>query len=233
MKCWTLPLSAFVALAVFLQPVLVFGQHYVQALEYGKIDWTNSIIEATGQGRPPSKADNPAQGRAIAEREAVQTARKNLLKMVEEIHINSKILIKDVLSEDQTIREAILEHIRSAPLVDVTYEKDGAVNAFVTLEIRGTFTDLVLPEGIRKIESLRQPGATGKPEGPSYSGLIIDCRGFQVKSAMVPVVIDEEGQEVYGPAYISREHAVANSVAGYAGELEAAKINPMEALRYE
>lgn len=226
MKSWKLSLITVFALALFLWPVAVFGQQYVQALEHGKIDWSNGIIEATGRGFPPDKPDNAAQGRAVAEREAVKNARKNLLKIAEGIQINSKVLIKDLLSENKDVHEEFMGLIKNAPLVDVAYETKGTVVASVTLEIRGPFTGLVLPGSIRKIESLSQPKATAKEEVPCFSGLIIDCRGFQVKSAMAPLVTDEDGQEVYGPAYISREHAITSCVAGYARDLEVAKADP-------
>lgn len=226
MKIWQLPPAVLFALAVFLWPVAVFGQHYVEAFEHGKIDWSNGIIEATGRGYPPEKPDNPAQGRAVAEREAIKMARKNLLKIAEGIQINSKVMIKDLLSENQEIREEFLGLMKNAPLIDVTYEKNGAVMASVTFEIRGPFSGLVLPGSIRKIESLLQPKTTDREEVPSFSGLIIDCRGFQVKSAMAPLVTDEDGQVIYGPAYISREHAIASCVAGYARDLQAAKADP-------
>ena len=37
---------------------------------------------------------------------------------------------------------------------------------------------------------------------------IIDAKGLNAKPAMSPKVVDENGQEVYGSAYVSREFAV-------------------------
>ncbi len=225
MKCGKLFLNVVFALFVFLWPVTGRAQHYIQALEYGKIDWTHGIIEATGRGRPPGKSDNPAQGRAVAKGEAINRARQNLLKIVEGIRINSKVLIRDLLFEQQSTREALLGLIKKTPLVDVSYGKFEEVSATVMLETRGRFTDLVLPGSFRKIDPVHQPGTAVGNAGSSFSGLIIDCRGFHVKSAIAPLVIDEEGKAVYGPAYISRDHAVKNCVAGYAQDIEAARGN--------
>ncbi len=226
MKSCKLSLTAAFALSVFLWPVMVFAQHYIQTLEHGKIDWTNGIIEATGRGHPPGKPDNPAQGRAVAEGQAINRARQNLLKIVEGLQMNSKVLIGELLSEKQETREALQGLIKKTPLVDMTYGKFGEVRATVMLEIRGGLADLVLPGSFRKIESVHQPNASLSDAGPSFSGLIIDCRGFQVKSAIAPLVTDEDGKEVYGPAYISRDHAIRNCVASYAEDMEAAKDSP-------
>jgi hypothetical protein len=59
----------------------------------------------------------------------------------------------------------------------------------------------------------------------SYSGLIIDARGTGVLPAMSPKVLDPEGREIYGSAYVTREFAVQQGIAGYAKDVEAAKQN--------
>ncbi|MDQ7031341.1 MAG: LPP20 family lipoprotein [Desulfonauticus sp.] len=59
-----------------------------------------------------------------------------------------------------------------------------------------------------------------------YTGLIIDARGLSARPAMSPKVYDENGQEVYGSAFVSREYAIQQGMAGYAKDLEKAKMNP-------
>ena len=41
-----------------------------------------------------------------------------------------------------------------------------------------------------------------------------------------PKILDERGQEVYGSAYVSREYAVQQGMAGYAKDLTASQTNP-------
>ncbi|MEE8555720.1 MAG: hypothetical protein V3T00_07655, partial [bacterium] len=61
--------------------------------------------------------------------------------------------------------------------------------------------------------------------GRAYTGLIIDARGTGVLPAMSPKVLDPEGREIYGSAYVSREHAVAQGIVGYAKDVDAARQN--------
>ena len=64
------------------------------------------------------------------------------------------------------------------------------------------------------------------PEGPLpevFSGLVVDARGIGVKPAMAPMILDENGQVVYGPAFVSREYAVQNGMSGYVTDIEAAE----------
>jgi hypothetical protein len=59
----------------------------------------------------------------------------------------------------------------------------------------------------------------------TYSGLIIDARGTGVLPAMSPKVIDPEGREIYGSAYVSRDFAVQQGIVGYAKSVDAARQN--------
>jgi len=53
----------------------------------------------------------------------------------------------------------------------------------------------------------------------------VDTRGFQVKPAMSPKVVDEDGNEVYGSSYVSRDYAINQGMAGYAKDLASAQTN--------
>jgi hypothetical protein len=66
------------------------------------------------------------------------------------------------------------------------------------------------------------PSSTG---GGAYTGLIIDAKGLGVMPAMAPKVVDENGNEVYGSKYVSREYAVKQGMVGYDKDLNAARNN--------
>jgi hypothetical protein len=59
-----------------------------------------------------------------------------------------------------------------------------------------------------------------------FSGLIIDCRGLGIKPALSPKVLDEDGREIYGSAFISKDWATKYGVVGYSKDVaEAAKLD--------
>jgi len=59
-----------------------------------------------------------------------------------------------------------------------------------------------------------------------YTGLIFDARGSSfVPSASVKIQ-DEDGREVYGSAYVSKEWAEKQGIVGYAKTLDDARANP-------
>ncbi|MEK6691914.1 MAG: hypothetical protein AABY44_00615, partial [Nitrospirota bacterium] len=62
--------------------------------------------------------------------------------------------------------------------------------------------------------------------GQVFSGLIVDARGLGAKPAMAPKIFDEDGREVYGSAYVNREWAIKEGMAGYSKDVVAARNNP-------
>ncbi|MBF0227287.1 MAG: LPP20 family lipoprotein [Desulfobacterales bacterium] len=58
-----------------------------------------------------------------------------------------------------------------------------------------------------------------------YTGLVVDARGLNAKPAMAPKILDENGQEVYGSAFVSRDWAVQQGMSGYAKDPVAAQNN--------
>ena len=102
------------------------------------------------------------------------------------------------------------------------------------MPLLGGFAQLILPEEIKQVEPIKalnevnestntESGTTvpsivhveNESTTDSFSGLIIDARGIAAQPAMVPIVVDESGKEVYSPAFVSREFAVQNGVCRY------------------
>lgn len=59
-----------------------------------------------------------------------------------------------------------------------------------------------------------------------YTGLVIDARGLSARPAMSPRVFDENGNEVYGSAFVARDYAIQQGMAGYAKDINKAAGNP-------
>jgi len=218
-----------ITLLVF--PIFVFAQNYIQSFDNGKIDWTNGIAEAVGLGIPQEKYNNQAQARALAKREAIRVARKNLLAIIKRIQINSESVIEDFIVKRDMIIKKVQNLLVDAQVVDIKYMSDGSVEATVDIKLVGPFADIILPRNIRIIEQMQYIRSAHNEGKVSFTGLVVDCRGFSVKPALVPRIIDEDGGEVYSPVYISREYAIKKGIAGYARDLTTAQNNPRVAGR--
>lgn len=62
-------------------------------------------------------------------------------------------------------------------------------------------------------------------KGGVATGLIIDARGLGLRPALLPKIIDQQGQEVYVGQVVTRTNAVEQGVAGYAKDVNAAANN--------
>ena len=58
-----------------------------------------------------------------------------------------------------------------------------------------------------------------------HTGLIFDARSSSFLPSASVKILDEDGREVYGSAYVSKEWAEKQGIVGYAKTLEDAKAN--------
>jgi len=209
----------FIALSVLFlsQGGRLWAGTFVEFSKNGRIDWTNGILESDGVGCPPPSPENQAQARAMARAGAVKDARERLLLLIENIRIDGSKTVGHILSQGNNERKEINVHayVRAAEVVDLLFRPDGHVEATVAMRLSPEFLETVLPLEIKVIRQVLQPShsAAAKPNG--WSGIVIDCRGIRLLPCLVPRVVDEEGETVYGPAYISRDHAAKRRVAAY------------------
>ncbi len=210
------------------------------------INWTDGVLEAMGSGTPPEAYYGDERGREVALAVAIENARRKLMTAVKGIVIDAGGSVGDLIENSSVVQAAIKEMVDKAEVVQQEFTTDGSVEVTVQMSINGGFSQLVLPEVIRQIESVKPISTSPEPQseedigdistfaeivtGP-YTGMIVDSRGIGLTPCMVPRVCDENGQEVFGPAYASREFAVQNGMIGYASDMDEAARHPRVADR--
>jgi len=200
----------------------------------GKVDWTTGVITAVGIGAPPAQPANQAQARAMAERAAQVVAYRNLLEAVKGVRVDSTTMVENFMVTSDVIRTQVNGIIQGATVMDKKYMSDGSVEVTVGMKLTGELADLLLP----KTSYTPPAGATGMmvpgqtptsapaQTGVAYTGLIVDARGLGLRPAMAPKILNEEGKEVYGSAWINRDWAVREGMVGYLKDPAAAQTNP-------
>jgi len=82
----------------------------------------------------------------------------------------------------------------------------------------------VKPEPVQPV-----PAPQGQPtvafKGGVATGLVIDGRGLGLRPALLPKIVDQQGQEIYVGQVVTRTNAVEQGVAGYAKDVNAATNN--------
>jgi hypothetical protein len=193
----------------------------------GKVDWTTGIITAVGIGAPPAQPANAAQARAMAERAAQVVALRNLLEAVKGVRVDSTTTVENFMVSSDIIKTEVSGFIQGAMPVDKKYMSDGSVEVTVGMRLTGALADALLPKGAATpMTPATAPGGTPAAPGQFYTGLIIDARGLGVRPAMAPKILNEDGKEVYGSAWINRDYAVREGMVGYLKDPTAAQANP-------
>ncbi len=209
----------------------------------GSINWSQGIMTATGIGSPPEKYYGKPQARPMALRAAQLDAYRNLLEVTKGVRINSVTVVEDSMVTNDMIRSQVDGMVKGAQVIKKEYLSDGTVEVTIAMSLRGGFAQLILPKDIKQVPEIRTippvppqvpegampapPPAMPQPATPAvYTGLVVDARGLAARPAMSPKILDESGQEVYGSAYVSREFAVQQGMAGYAKDLTSSQTNP-------
>lgn len=213
-----------VLLAIPLSAYSDQGQDLIEQGDKGIINWSKGIVQATGIGAPPEKLYGKPSARPMALRAAKLDAYRNILEVVRGVRIDSTTIVRDYAVESDVIMSKVEGMVQGAEVVKKEYLSDGTVEITLQMDLRGGFSQLVLPEEIKSLESIK-PLVPVQSSSSVYTGLVVDARGLRARPAMSPKILDENGQEVYGSAFVSREYAVQQGMSGYAKTVAAARTN--------
>jgi len=218
-----------------------FCEKNKEAIEYkqnGYINWTTGIVQAKGFGTPLKKSSgNASVSNMKVLSDSKNSARHNMLKIIQTVRIDSVKKARNYATINDSVAKQLEEIILKAQENEKMrkYLSDGTVEVYLQLSLYGGFAQLFLPQEIKQIESIKQVAIKGKksfsqPSKTSdlkkYTGLVVDTTGISVNPAMAPRLLDEDGKEVYGSAFASREFAVQKGMSGYSKDLKTAKTSP-------
>ena len=237
---------------ILVLPVLLFGQGYVQQVgSNGSVNWTQQVIRCTGIGAPNPDAPMAAQ-RSGALRAAKLDALRNLLETVKGITLSSETVVDGAMLTSDVIRTRVEGALRGFRVVDTRYMSSQDVEVDVEVPLAGIVLDALLPhnfgggalmtggqllcptcgqawpagKSVPTGVTLIQVGEGGMTASSSVStGLIVDATGLGARPAMAPVILDENGEEVYGSKYVSREYATDIGMVGYEKDINRARYN--------
>lgn len=191
-------------LAVAALPVLARA-------EPGAVDWQKRVVKCTGAGAANLKdaGGNPAVARIGAEKAAKLDALRNCLEAMKGVAITGGQTVGGAIGSDPALRGTVEGAVRGFRPVATRYFSDGGVEIDVEVPLDAV-GEAVLPRA----------AAAPAPAGPT--SLVVDAAGLKVAPALAPRLLDEAGQELYGPASLG-EAARRGGVAAYARGLDSAK----------
>jgi hypothetical protein len=190
----------------------------------GNIDWAKRSVISTGIGAPNPDLPKAAQ-RPAALRAAQQISLRNALETIKGIYLNSTTTVNNFMVSNDQINSSVSGFVQGFQQQgNPKYMSDGSVEVTMSIPLDGIggIGDILLGTSVGSTPSITSFEKTTGSREIVFTGLIIDCKGYTVKPALSPRVLDENDREVYGSAYVSREWAVKNGVVGYSKDVQAA-----------
>lgn len=189
------------------------------------VDWLSGTIRASGIASPPQKNDKGVLPQAKLLSDAKVAAQKRLLAGIKQIPVFSTAKVGTMVGEKPLIMAKIQDLIKKAPVVHQAYLSDGTLNVTIEMALWGALMQLVLPAEVKPIETIvplsplmSDPETSHNDD--RFTGLIIDTRGLALTPALVPSIIDDRGEPLYGPKFINRDFAVQWGMCAYTAMMD-------------
>ena len=170
-----------------------------QESENGLINWSDGSVRAKGFGLPQDGTKG-RQAEALARRAAVVDLQRNILEMIQGVRIDSKTTVKNFMLESDRVEAAVNGMVRLYEIIDEKW--DGEAYEVYGV-VRQENIAKALEEVTRKI-GIGRPPKEPKPNGASFTGMIIDARHLPLEQQKLFHIVDEAGKMVYGIEYVDR-----------------------------
>ncbi len=208
---------------------------YLAQDDAGLVDWGNGLLSFTVEEKLSSDSLSPARDHAMAVRRATLRARKMLMDTVVALPLDGSRTVGGTISPKglESVR-SLLQNSSFTQAEFLAEDGSNVVAVTATAELRGGLAELIMPVtdpflgGVPDTVELtigilvkpeRDPKQvayrTSMAELGGFTGLIVDARGTEAKSSLLPLVADPSGLTAYGPFQVSRENAAANGVVIY------------------
>ncbi|MFO7840249.1 MAG: hypothetical protein R6X08_12215 [Desulfosalsimonadaceae bacterium] len=189
------------------------------------INWTGFTICATGRGEGQSlgqRCYDPYKAMARAR----QRAYRVLLQTAKSVRLTAVKSVGAFLQNNDRLLARFENLVKKAEVTNREFLSTGPVELTLELSMTGEFASMVLPDTVTRLEAIESSQPPADKDGSSYTGLLVDARGLSVSPSMCFQLLDEEGEEVYGPAYSSREHVIEAGMCRYVAGISRAKDDP-------
>ena len=205
-----------------------------QAAPAESIDWNSGIITVEGYGTPPDRAKTPTKRFALARRAAIIDGYRALAETVRGVYVSSNSTVKDLEVESDVIGARVESLVQGARIVSQESLPDGGCKVIMQINMYGpssSLADAIRP-ALEKSNTEVQPFKESIPSVTTttttntsttttttvqgnYTGVIIDCRDFEVNPIMSPVIRLQDGTPVYGYENLQPDKVVRFGMAAY------------------
>jgi len=197
---------------------------------FSMTNWTDGYVEVTAIATAdPDIARNYSQALSLAETGARMICQRKLTEQIGGVAVNSRIVLKDEMVRNSTLVTMTQGLLVGAKEVKVKHEKleDGSILCSMTMGVLLTtgngvmkLGDYVAAENPNPLETYA-PASFPTPD-KKYTGVIIDATDCDVKPALMPNILAEDGSVVYGAQFLDSETLMNEGTSTYARAIKEA-----------
>mgnify|MGYP006988847279 CR=1 FL=1 len=155
------------------------------------------------------------QGKSLNDlkRMAEMRAYRKLAEELGELHISSNTVMKNEMLDDE-IKVAVEKTVRGAKVTTIRDAENNFI-AKCRLNLFGgqnSIANIVVPQNENSVPF---PKPIVMNIDANYTGLIIDCSGQNLSTAVLPKIFSESGEEIYAFKYLDRNMVVNRGMVAY------------------
>lgn len=163
-------------------------------------------------------------------RMAIMEAYRMLAEELGNLHISSTSIMKNETLDD-TVKTEVEKTVNGAKIISVNRDSENNFVAKVRLNLYGganSIANIVVPKNVPQ-EPFPKPMVMNIDA--NYTGLIIDCSGQNLSTAILPKIQSASGQEIYAFQFLDRNIVVNRGMANYSDSttqgIQRAGANPL------
>ena len=168
-------------------------------------------------------------------RVAIMEAYRYIAEEVGEVHVTSDSTVNKSCRESDIVSTNVKALLSGLKVYSVTRNPDGSFSAIVRMPVygsQGSLASAVLPQHTQ-IEELPPTKLTNIESFSSknYTGLIIDCRGKKLETAIAPSIKSTDGLKIYSYEQVSSQTAIDKGMVEYTNNIDSvsrAGSNPLK-----
>jgi hypothetical protein len=129
--------ACFTLLTLLAHPCHAGSTSQEQVGEFGFIDWLTQKVYAKGVGFLPENKTNTIQAKTMARRAALVVAQRNLLGVINGVHIDSQTLVKNRIAADDTIVAKIKGIVQFCQVEETRMLDSRTIEVMVSMPLSG------------------------------------------------------------------------------------------------
>ena len=184
-------------------------------------------IESGGYVQVECDVDQePGESPNAMRRIAILEGYRYLAEQIGDLRISSNSTVSEYRLTNDEINVSVEKVVHGAQIVSVDKNSMGQYHVIVRLPVFGGETSLaatVLPKKSKEVKFPKPKYSnieSGNFDAKSYTGLIIDCRGMILQTAIAPSIESVDGSKIYSFDNVSRDTAVKRGIAAYSNSMD-------------